>query len=267
MTGTGTENDPFVVDNWDDFMSIDTVEAVYVKWKDIENKVIDFNQIKPEGFTKTLTFPRYIDFNGWRLKNFHANQVAYVFSGTSSSKAIYIKNLIFENFYLLGTERLFYYVNLENCIISGIFNSNSYCEITSFSNITNCSFNVKAVAKEKFSFLRGTDNKVKNSDVILDVSAKTVYIMNSDRCNAYNCRFSGKIQSSSNAVFLMGDYGNVYNLDSNDPLQYTGSGISVYNSDFSGVTGSGSANLKPCTSEELKNPEFLYNLGFPIGVD
>lgn len=267
MTGTGTENDPFVVADWNEFLNIDTVGDVYVKWQDIKNKVIDFNEINPEGFTQILILPRYIDFNGWTLKNFHAGQVSYVFKSYSSSKRICIKNLIFENFYLLGVERMFYYVDLENCIISGILNSDSNCECVSFGDIDRCSFNVKAVATTKqFSFLRG-DVKIKNSDVVLDVSAKKIYILNGDKCNAYNCRFSGKLASSSGSVFLMGELGNVYNLESADLLHYTGDGISVYNSDFSGITSTGSGNLKACTSDELKSPEFLYNLGFPIGVD
>lgn len=265
MTGTGTQNDPFIVDNWNDFISIDNVDEVYIKWKDIENKVIDFNEIKPEGFAETIVLPRYTDFNGWTLKNFFANHDSYVFYGSSSSKNTYIKNLIFENFYLLNIQRIFYFINLENCIISGILNNNNNSHLVSYGNVTNCSFNVRLVTLKNFTFLQGQANKIKNSDVILDVSAKTFYLLGGEICNAKNCRFSGEIRSSSGAVQLGGDFANVYNFVSNDPLKYTGSGVSVYNSDFS--TCSGNENLKPCTSEELKSPEFLYNIGFPIGVD
>lgn len=267
MTGTGTENDPFVVANWDDFLTIDTINTVYVKWQDIENKVIDFNEIKPDGFKERMIFPRYIDFNGWTLKNFHASGFDYVFYAHSSSNLVNLKNLIFENFYLTDCIRLFYYVNLENCIISGIFNSNSNMEIESFGNITNSSFNIKAVTPAQFTFFNGKNYKIKNSDVRLDVSAKKINILNSENCNAYNCRFSGKIESSSGEITLKGDLGNIYNLEASDPLNYTGTGISVYNSDFATVTSSSNFNLKPCTSDELKDPEFLYNLGFPIGID
>lgn len=267
MTGTGTENDPFVVANWEDFVSIDTVNKVYVKWQDIKDKVIDFNEIKPEGFTEKLFLPRYIDFNGWTLKNFHANHASYVLSGRSSSEPSYIKNLIFENFYALGTERMFFGTNLENCIISGIFNTNSNCETASYSNITNCSFNIRMVTTKQFTFFRGASNKIKNSDVTMDVSAKTSYLMTGDSCNAYNCRFSGKIETTSGVLYMLGELANVYNFATTALLHYGGSGISVYNSDFAGVASGCSANLKPCTSDELKSPEFLYNLGFPIGVD
>lgn len=267
MTGSGTVGDPFVVDNWQDFVSIDTVGEVYVKWKDIENKVIDFNDIKPEGFAENVILPRYIDFNGWLFKNFYANHESYAFYVKSLSYPSYIKNLIFENFYLLNTMRLFYGINLENCIISGIFNSSSTANMATSSNITNCSFNIKATATRQFVFLNGNNSKVKNSDVILDAIAETINILSGDKSSINNCRFSGKIQASKNSVFLLGGSGNVYNLDSSRPLYYTGEGISVYNSDFSEVDANSSANLKACTADELKNPEFLYNLGFPIGID
>ena len=44
MTGTGTQTDPFLVDNWTDFMTIDTNSAeIYVRWADTGNKVIKIN--------------------------------------------------------------------------------------------------------------------------------------------------------------------------------------------------------------------------------
>lgn len=264
MTGTGTLNDPFVVANWDEFRSVDYTQPTYIKWQDTKNKVIDFNEIKPEGFEEKINLPQYIDFNGWTLKNFHANHKSYAFDSFKSGYGSYIKNLIFENFYLISISRLFNYINLENCMISGIFNSEENIDCADYGDIAQCSFNIKATTTKTFTLFRSSNNKVKNSDVALDILAKNVYIANN--FNAYNCRFSGKIEASTGSVMLNGKLGNVYNLQTNSLLHYVGEGISVYNSDFSGATSS-STNLKACTSDELKSPEFLYNLGFPIGVE
>ncbi|MDE6665379.1 MAG: hypothetical protein K2K14_04210, partial [Ruminococcus sp.] len=58
---------------------------------------------------------------------------------------------------------------------------------------------------------------------------------------------------------------NVFNIQSNQPLDYQGKGISIYNSDIATATQSG--NFIGCTAEQLRNAQYLYDLRFPIGVD
>lgn len=88
-SGTGTAADPYVVDNWTDFLTVCNVSATtYVKWADTENKVVDFNEINNEGLDDTIAMKGHIDFNSWELRNLWSKaQRALSITGTSSNIA------------------------------------------------------------------------------------------------------------------------------------------------------------------------------------
>lgn len=72
-TGTGTVADPYVVDNWTDFLTVCNVSAsTYILWANKETeeeKVVDFNDIAPYGLETQIQLRGHIDFNGWTLQN------------------------------------------------------------------------------------------------------------------------------------------------------------------------------------------------------
>lgn len=72
-TGTGTAADPYVVDNWTDFLTVCNVSAsTYILWANKETeeeKVVDFNDIAPYGLENQIQLQGHIDFNGWTLQN------------------------------------------------------------------------------------------------------------------------------------------------------------------------------------------------------
>lgn len=84
ITGIGTVDNPFVVHSYDEFISlsghapISGTSAVYIKWFDTPNQVLDCNSYGTEfkwgaftdkaGLTGTCTY--YIDLNGATIKNF-----------------------------------------------------------------------------------------------------------------------------------------------------------------------------------------------------
>jgi hypothetical protein len=72
-TGTGTAADPYVVDNWTDFLTVCNVSAsTYILWANKETeeeKVVDFNDIAPYGLETQIQLRGHIDFNGWTLQN------------------------------------------------------------------------------------------------------------------------------------------------------------------------------------------------------
>lgn len=269
MTGTGTENDPFLVDNWTDFMTIDTNSAeIFVRWADNENKTIDFNEINPEGFSETVNFPANVDFNGWTLKNFHS---------TVSGNAIYssggsIENLIFENFYITAQKIFYGSFLLKNCIISGIAQNTGNVYILHGGGLKNCSMNVMINASNRFDLSTGDgfispQSQITNSDVILDISCAGEAILCTGATK--NSRISGKIQTTAKSVSLgsSSSISNIFNLESNKPLKYSSSAISIFNSEIAEKSSDSNAIFTGVTSEQLKNAEYLYNLGFPIGVD
>ena len=261
MTGSGVLNDPFIVDNWTDFRTIDTNSAeIFVRWADSENKIIDFNDIMPEGFTETVNFPANIDFNGWTLRNFHST-ASTAFSGISSHSNI--NNLVLENFYYTR-QYLLCRVNCVNCIFSGIAHGVSSIVFGYSSNFTSCSTNLRMHSESESTVFSGS--QCRNSDIILDISGNRFTISYDGK--VYNSRFSGKIQINGNNIMTNIGYSSVFNLNSNKPLSCSNaSGISVFNADTIQKTTGSSQNLVGVTFEQLKSAEYLYNMGFPIGYE
>lgn len=261
MTGSGTEQDPYIVDNWTDFSTIDiTSSDIYVRWADGENKIIDFNDFKPEGFSETIFLPYNVDFNGWTMKNFHST-ANNALVGISASKPSKVYGLTLENFYFTGSIS-FQYIEFKNCIFSGTAQSNSALTLFAYSPFTNGAANVCLYGAAQITAFNYS--ACKNSDIVMTTTGNRFSI--TTYCNAYNSRFSGKIQVDSNeSVALSIAYSCVCNLESNQPLSASSYTISIYNSDLAQATTS--KNFIGCTTEQLKNAEYLYSIGFPIGID
>ena len=72
-TGTGTAADPYIVDNWTDFLTVCNISAsTYILWvnkETEEEKVVDFNDIAPYGLENQIQLKGHIDFNDWTLQN------------------------------------------------------------------------------------------------------------------------------------------------------------------------------------------------------
>ncbi|MBD5158886.1 MAG: hypothetical protein HDT23_01400 [Ruminococcus sp.] len=247
MTGTGSEKYPFIVDNW----------------ADSENKVINFRNIKPEGFSETLKFPTHVDFNGWTLRNFQSTADVAIYSDSGE-----IKNLNLQNFYLSkDTEDTVYFlkaVNMAGCAVCGTITSDNavFCE----ENILQSSINIKTYIKNRFILVSLYQNKnyIKNSNICIDINASEIRFSNLSN-SIINNIFSEKINCNTN-VILQGGVCNIYNLKSNRNFSYNENGISVYNSDLA-INKTSTALFKACTTEQLKDPEYLYNLGFPVRND
>lgn len=267
MTGSGVENDPYIVDNWADYRQIYSSSA-YIEWdENAKNKVIDFNEIEPHGFTSMIKFSRYTKFNGWKFVNLFTMHSSPLFFGLAGKT---LDGFILENFYwlvpapisesiLLNFEANYSnFSTLKNCVISGKIECQGRCRITN-AHFHESSANI-AVNSGNFTI---TNHTIRHADVIFDISAPTVtltseYIINS--------RFSGKIHAETPIICGNSTSGyNLFDLFSNQPAEYVGKGVMVYNSDK--MTASGDGNHQPCTAEQLRNPAYLNSLRFPIGVD
>ncbi len=270
MTGTGTKDTPYIVNSWEEYTSI-TSDTAHVEFDpNAENKVIDFNEIQPEGFSSTVKFKDYTNFNGWTLRNFHSTASTAINTGSSLT----FSNLIFENFYwcpankygstLFDTGGSSSIRKMTNCIISGEIQC-TYDIDRVVQDLYESSVNIVANTGGSFRL----SHSIINSEIILDVSAESVEMcryLSTDKGKVLNSRISGRIQSDENvsAGTDTSAY-NVFNIQSNQPLDYQGKGISVYNSDIATATQSG--NFIGCTAEQLRDAQYLYDLRFPIGVD
>lgn len=266
MTGSGTQTDPYIVDNWADYRQIYRSSA-YIEWDDsAQNKVIDFNEIQPSGFTSAIAFSRYTKFNGWKFVNLFTMHSNPLFFGSAGGT---LDGFVLENFYWITTSKTesilinfeanySNFSTLKNCVISGKIECQNSCRLT-HAHFHESSANI-AVNSGNFTL---TNHSVRHADVILDVDAPTVKLTDE---SIINSRFSGKIHAETPIICGNSTSGyNVFDLLADQPAEYSGKGVMVYNSDK--MTASGDGNHKPCTSGQLKNPEYLASLRFPIGVD
>ncbi|MDE6679597.1 MAG: hypothetical protein K2K02_11215 [Ruminococcus sp.] len=270
MTGTGTQADPYIVDNWADFMST-SKNATYIEWdKNAENKVIDFNEIRPQGYSTTVKMGGHTKYNGWVFKNFYSTaSIALEFGSAGET----ISGVTFENLYWEVSGSASYFLHCEgnysnksvfdNCIFSGriaIPSAGCFCSEI----MRRCALNL-SISSLSDTFRLSYEN-IENSDIILDIPNVNTFIV--AYRNVTNSRISGKISATTSVKICESSTSgyNIINFESNQPLKYVGFGISVYNSDLA-EKDSSSTNLIGCTPEQLKNAEYLYSIGFPIGVE
>ena len=265
MTGTGSEKYPFIVDNWEDFRKIHTnSDNTYVRWADSENKVIDFNNIMPSGFSEDIVFPANVDFNGWKLRNIRINSGGII--------CLNISNLIIEDFIFSSAEYGFLTGfpnragNMKNCVISGNISCENSLSLLSNVTATDCAFNVKVETDSEFWLTKSTWGDFRNCDTVLDITANEIRL-------TYNkfsgqCYFRGNFNVTGDLpVVISAERGNIFDFYCNREIQYTGKGLCIYNSDKLKTTDNSSNNILPCTTEQLKNADFLYSIGFPIRTE
>jgi len=108
ITGTGTQQDPFVVHSYNEFISLSKHsvlenEAVYIKWFDEPNQVLDCNiygtsfkwgefGTKAPVTEGNVTF--YIDLNGCTIKNFLIEDGKYMFKSEGASNGFTCKIIV-----------------------------------------------------------------------------------------------------------------------------------------------------------------------------
>lgn len=253
-TGTGTAADPYVVDNWDDFLTVCNINPItYIVWADVENKVVDFNEINPQGFTETIAMKGIIDFNGWELRNFYSTaQIAFQLGNGYSETAQSLSNLRITNarhdsqntstyeFIRIFTND---YSTLDNVTISLEFSAENYNFIvTPGKKVTLNQFGsyVYGIANASFIYTRSQSNygafDIKHSRLHMEVQDKTNAASDSDfmfkAATLYNSVISGMYQrdGTGDGKMLIGAAAssmNVIRLQSNKGIKYNGNGISL----------------------------------------
>lgn len=293
MTGTGTQADPFVVDNWDDFVTaIGTYEA-YVAFPE-GGGVINMNSIAPTGIPEIPVQCKSINGNDWIIQNLYCKGHAGFI--TQYGKYVSIDHLYFLNFYFddegkkvkkgtvfgnSGDDRQGYYFN--ECQFSGImnctyYNPDVYERNTLFiqdnywlkCRLIRCSINVKldgyAVLLNGSTYIH-TDNRVEYCNIKVSGNSPA-WTKDGDY---RNCLISGaSIAASFDAIRGSSNF-NVIETDFSDADSFNCVGrsgaINLINTDLlpSGATiGTGFIGV---TTAQLKDAQYLASLGFPIGVD
>ena len=210
-TGTGTKDDPYIVDSWDSYYTLANDELIgngkyrsakYYKFADVDNKIVDFNDIKPEGYTSPLPGKVFVDFNGWTFRNLRMINVVSVFDYlshdyTQTMKTASFKNGKFENIYVESSSSKFGVVSSE------AYNNSPANQLT----VNNMSFSGTYVYKgtEKSTNLIGYANNRAiyiryigcSFNFLITASDSTTNINIADNIEVENCSFKIKTQSDT----------------------------------------------------------------------
>lgn len=229
-TGTGTRDDPYVVDSWESYYTLAADELTgngkngdskYYKFADIDNKIVDFNDIKPEGYTSPLPSKCHVDFNGWTFRNLRMINVVSVFDYLSRNysqtmKTASFKNGKFENIYVESSSSKFGIASSE------AYNNSPANQLT----VNNMSFSGTYVYKgtEKSTNLIGYANINRiyiryigcSFNFIITTPESTANVNIADNIAVENCSFKIKTQSNAeirlaNNTFKSTIYGKTLN--------------------------------------------------------
>ncbi len=120
MTGTGTQEDPYVVDNWNDFVTAVGQYDAYVTCP--EGLVFDMNEIAPDGINGIIINCKWLDGHGLTIKKLYNTRNHDYYGFITTGRPSTICNVNIESFESLGTMIMNDKGNLTvyNCIFSGI---------------------------------------------------------------------------------------------------------------------------------------------------
>lgn len=256
-TGTGTQTDPFIVDNWDDFKVCagSTNAGSYVKWADSGIKVCDISSA-----VTVILYCQEVDFNGWNFINVNgSNKYGYFWLYNATS----IKNGVFSG--NVAADRLFYARHANNIYITNIYldititaNETSSVKIFDGNNSRCLCFLDKCILKiaqnrgsyaVDYFYFTGVNShlRLENSEIDINLSKN---IPNANSSGLFD-KYGGYTYFKNSYIHgNIGDYGVIFPIDS-----YTQS-IS-YNSIFEFETNSGALTFgrmsNPIHSTEI-NP-------------
>lgn len=240
-TGTGTQADPYIVDNWDDFLSVcNLTTSTWIRWADADEKIIDFNEINPQGYDSAIEIKGNVDFNGWELRNLTSTaQFVIRVSGTSSIRPT-VKNLKITNgkhiwMFNGGAFLSESYVTLDNVTISYEFDyAGSVCSAIGTGSGGGNYYRVGIYAygmtrAGNWGFFSNVRN-VRYGRFHCEVQAQNT--TNVCNANLVDCVVSGNLTIDNDNVsqVVLGATNstlNVIRIQSNKAIRYNGSGISL----------------------------------------
>ena len=279
MTGTGTQDAPFIVDNWDDFVTAIGTDGVYVEFAN-SGGVIDMNQIAPEGVSDIAINCASIVGNNWTIKNLYgANSDVFIFA----SRKIMIDGLNFLDFYFQSSTTsssicLFkshnkYRHYFKNCSFTGVLYGITSCTslykdsnaISDFRAFTRCSFNINLKGNARLHQSISNSLRMENCYLILSGATTASYFMitllNSYLGGSIEKTSSNKINFSNSVSSVINCYIKASGIDYGNDKTY---GVLI-NSDKVDSAITIPDGLNAVTTEQLKDDNYLDSIGFPIG--
>lgn len=266
-TGTGTETDPYVIAEWEDFITHAAETNVYITI--VPNTVWDMNILHPEAWTSTAVTikAKYINGNGLEIRNAYFENCDFIVYNAASSTHTYLYDVKLLNCF--GRNAASYTHYLLRC------NNNTYNHLSKIT-ITGSFFSTS----QTYGFVIANGNLYRNSwnVYVYGILAFTnVSVM--DTCNFYIVQktnlgtvyFNGLTNSLVEGEFnspisFANSQQNIINAQINNSLATSGTNLfNIVNADKVAETTTIPQAFISVTDEEMKDAEYLRSLGFPIG--
>lgn len=256
MTGSGTQADPYIVDNWADFLTAATISTdTYTEF--VEGTVIDINDVQPEGFSSALSLAGHIDGKNSVIKNLVVNdQYGRIFDVSGLD----MKNISFLN--MRGSRKIFERLmstsslTLYKCQFSGRLDNPDDIIYMSRGSCSRCSFTLEIHGSGNVSFNWDSDYSVQYCRIDISGTNTGSYISIG---NVSNCYVTGKHSTKIEV------YGNTNVVDFTAPAfgsDSFSSNILVNSDKCTNIPEQ--AGIFPVTTAQMKDAAYLASLGFPI---
>jgi hypothetical protein len=281
MTGSGTQESPYIVTTWAEFLSVCNIStSTYVEWNNAE---VDFNEIQPSGFTDSIEIKSNIRLYKVKWRNF-VSRAKIALKIMERATKIDLEEFEFVN------AQLFHPAS-NNSYDGAVFSSGG-TTVRGVYTIKNCVFSYRQDSAGKGGFIKYISGSSKATGTALMIKSNCTGeyafesgsgILSYSECNikldiqagslagplrAFLCWYSGKIQTSAaswsdSTNNLLGNI--VFDVEcsatiSLNTYQYR----CVYNSDKCTVTGT---NWIGATTAQLSDTNYLYNQGLPVARD
>ena len=285
MTGTGTENDPYIVDNIADFRTACQKSDAYVELSsDID---CNDNETMSDNFNTLSIYCHKIDGKSYSIRNIYTaidrNKSAFEFMSGRITGGIY--NLNFENVFFNSTSCSFIdslknsSVKFYNCNFSGNINtSNSYAFCNNIISAEKCTFNFKVISSRSlgvvFSCLKAESCEFRLKMYSIKRCTSTSGTIASQADNSYvvgSWDFQEEDTSTSKtALFTYSNHSyvamsmknagtNIFFSTSSNPLTCFYDNDLLENSEISEQN-----NIYALTTEQCKNRDYLNSIGFTV---
>ena len=289
VIGTGTQEDPYLVNNWADFCSVKDEAGKYIMWEDLpsDQKIVEMNDEVPGGYTDQFTIRSVqVDFNGWNIRNLTINTNKPGISIAYYNNTI-IKNAKFTNInisctYPIGANSFDSRTGtLQNCVINGMWSSTTNTVDDRVSPTTiifdRCSCKINAITSNTGYNIwssRFINSRVK---AVITCLKNGTYVTLQNRSNiGHDSRFEFTVNSPNAintdiAISVIGSRNSVYIVDSDVKSSFGTSDASytyttsLVRSDNVNDIYNNNAFIS-VTDEQLKDADYLFSQGFPIAT-
>lgn len=271
MRGNGTQESPYIITSWSELEELSERyydhENAYIAFdSDADNKVIDMTE---NPVTKTIKlYCWHIIGNGWTIRNMRSS--VSIFKPEDALRISYVSDLNFEDFFLDGSAGTVYFTNdtaafsgdwdrgnckWTGCTFSGIlvnsqFTNNHWAndsEIKAIPILDQCTLDL--VCEGTSGFSTASDPLIRDTKITMNATTAVSLEM-----------YDSKLKGSYRSLTIKG----VTSVVDADVDSLSGDGGTVLvNSDKCSVPD----GFVAVTTEQLKDKNYLFDLGYPINPD